>query len=74
VPAWRGRGTGRAFLRALLDEVGELGASSLLLTVAPDNQAALDLYRGEGFVVAGEVPGFYGPGGDRLLLRWRAVR
>lgn len=71
LPTWRSRGVGRRFLAALLDELPCLQASEIVLTVAPDNAAALTLYTDAGFAAAGAKPGFYGPGEDRLILRYR---
>ena len=71
LPAYRGRGLGRLFVRALLTELPGLQADALVLTVSPGNTAALALYRGAGFEEAGSLLGFYGLGEDRLLLRYR---
>jgi [ribosomal protein S18]-alanine N-acetyltransferase len=69
-PPWQRRGLGRALLTRVIDEMGTAGAASLLLTVEPDNQGALKLYRGFGFRRLDFIPDFYGPGEDRLLLRY----
>jgi ribosomal-protein-alanine N-acetyltransferase len=68
---WQGRGLGRALLQALTKMCEGLGAEGLILTVAPDNVKALRLYRGAGFVDVAFVPGFYGAGEDRHILRLR---
>lgn len=70
-PEWRGYGLGRAFLMSVAREVRELGAAGLALTVAPDNVAAMNLYRSAGFVDESFVPDFYGKGADRHIMRWR---
>ena len=46
----RGRGVGRAALRALAAEAGRLGVCALHLEVETANEAAQALYRSEGFV------------------------
>jgi len=68
---WQGRRLGRAFLLAVAREAQGLGAEGLVLTVAPDNTPALNLYRSAGFVDEGLVPDFYGEGQHRHILRWR---
>ncbi len=69
-PHWQGRGLGRAFLLALADEIGRMGGAGFVLTVAPNNRRALQLYRSTGFVEESFVPAFYGEGEDRHILRW----
>ena len=58
-------------LRALMEACLDSGAEGLTLTVAPGNAEALALYRSAGFVDEAFVPGFYGPGEDRYILRLR---
>ncbi len=70
-PSWQGRGLGRAFLLALAEEIRLMGGSGFVLTVAPTNQRALQLYRSTGFVEETFVHAFYGQGEDRHILRWR---
>jgi ribosomal protein S18 acetylase RimI-like enzyme len=70
-PRWRGRGLARELLRLVAEESHALGAKGLVLTCAPDNLAALRLYRSAGFVEDRFVPGFYGEKEDRFILRWR---
>ncbi|MGH4018593.1 MAG: ribosomal protein S18-alanine N-acetyltransferase [Pseudonocardiaceae bacterium] len=59
-PAYRGRGIGRALLRALL---AHAAGATVFLEVRTDNQAALALYRSEGFTVVGIRRGYYRPSG-----------
>ncbi|MCL5734025.1 MAG: GNAT family N-acetyltransferase [Actinobacteria bacterium] len=70
-PAWQGGGTGRRFLEAIAEECLVMGIEGLLLTVAPENTKAMNLYRSTGFVEEAFVRHFYGEGEDRYLLRWR---
>ena len=73
-PRWRGRGLGRAFLLALAAELRSLGAEGMLLTVAPNNEGALGLYKSVGFESETFIRDFYGDGEDRHILRWRFSR
>ena len=70
-PQWRGRHLGRELLRLVAEESRALGAKGLVLTAAPDNLAALALYKSAGFVEERFVPHFYGEEEDRYILRWR---
>jgi ribosomal-protein-alanine N-acetyltransferase len=58
-PKWRGRGVGRALLRAAFDDLMMSPARRMLLEVAADNPAALRLYRTEGFAEIGRREGYY---------------
>ena len=59
-PAFRGRGLGRAALRALAEEASKAGVRALHLEVEAGNEAGQALYRSEGF-----------EGKDRALLSRR---
>jgi ribosomal protein S18 acetylase RimI-like enzyme len=48
-PAWQGRGIGRAALRRACEELRTVGARSIGLEVAVDNDRALGLYTSVGF-------------------------
>jgi ribosomal protein S18 acetylase RimI-like enzyme len=54
--AARGRGAGRALLRAAVEEARRLGARRLTLRVLGHNTGARKLYESEGFVVEGVQP------------------
>ena len=49
LPAWRGRGLGRALLRWAMRRFGTLGVHRAELSVVAANEAALRLYASEGF-------------------------
>lgn len=70
-PRWRGRHLGRQLLYLVAEESRAFGAKGLVLTTAPENLAALALYKGAGFVEDRFVPHFYGEKEDRYILRWR---
>ncbi|MCX4822582.1 GNAT family N-acetyltransferase [Streptomyces sp. NBC_01142] len=53
----RGRGIGRALLRAAFDEARRQGAVRMTLRVLDHNQPARSLYESEGFAVEGVLPG-----------------
>jgi ribosomal protein S18 acetylase RimI-like enzyme len=64
LPAWRGRGIGRAVLRGLQAQAVESGAASVDLTVESIN-AARRLYQRLGFVALAEEP-------PHVSMTWRA--
>ena len=66
--AARGRGLGRALLRAAARHAQTLGAANLFLEVGVDNPAALALYAGQGFVRVGQRKAYY-DGRDALILK-----
>lgn len=51
--SWRGKGVGRALLRAALAEAWASGFTRVELTVREDNQAAIALYKAVGFAIEG---------------------
>lgn len=57
-PAWRRRGLGRTLLVRFADEARTRGVQRLLLEMRRGNPAE-SLYRGFGFEVIGERPGYY---------------
>ena len=70
-PQWQGRGFGRAFLLGVAAEIRAMGAEGMVLTVAPENAAAIGLYKSTGFVDESFIPDFYGEGQHRHIMRWR---
>lgn len=56
---WRGKGVGRALLRAALEDLMMTPARRLFLEVAEDNTPATRLYRREGFAEVGKRAGYY---------------
>jgi len=69
MPGSRRQGIGTGLLRAALAEVGSHGGRALFLEVSAANDAALALYRREGFVEAGRRARYYSDGSDALVLR-----
>ena len=70
-PAYQGRGIGRALLHAML---GHAAGATVFLEVRTDNQAAIQLYRGEGFTVIGIRRRYYRPSGaDAFTMRRPAL-
>lgn len=66
----RGRGCGRALLRALLSAAAERGAREVFLEVRADNPTAEGLYRAEGFDEIGRRPRYYQPDDvDAIVMR-----
>jgi ribosomal protein S18 acetylase RimI-like enzyme len=73
----RGRGVGRALLRAAMAEARRQGASRITLRVLGHNAPARALYASEGFAVEGVLPGEFllesGLADDVLMGRSPAV-
>ncbi|MEV7692407.1 ribosomal protein S18-alanine N-acetyltransferase [Microbacterium sp. NPDC089189] len=68
--AARGRGSGRALLRALLAAAAERGVREVFLEVRDDNPVAQRLYASEGFTEVGRRPRYYQPDDvDALVMR-----
>lgn len=71
-PDWQRRGIGRFMVEGLVRAVRRAEAKRLFLEVAADNEAAKVLYRGLGFLPAGERKGYYkradGEAADALVL------
>ena len=53
VEAWRGRGIGKLLLGSAMEWAANAGAHKMALEVWPHNEAAIQLYRGAGFVEEG---------------------
>lgn len=60
----RGRGVGRALIRAAVEEARRRGARRLTLRVLGHNTPARKLYEAEGFVVEGVLPEEFFLGGE----------
>lgn len=68
-PAEQGAGIGRMLLRGLL-ALADAGRAVTFLEVRTDNEAALSLYRGEGFEVLRRRKRYYRPSGaDAYTMR-----
>jgi ribosomal protein S18 acetylase RimI-like enzyme len=74
--ASREGGVGTALIQEAVNEVIENDlrwAKGVGLTVNVDNVAAIRLYLKEGFKVTKVLKGYYGPGGDGLLMRRKLI-
>jgi len=67
---WRRRGLGRALIRRVLSEAVAEGARRTTLEVRRSNEAALALYQGLGFRVAGIRAGYYTAPVEDALILW----
>jgi len=73
LPPFQGKGLGGQFYKALLDALRRDGVASLSLSVAPQNQRALALYRNPGLYSSLDEElrmDYYGPGENRILFRF----
>lgn len=68
-PDYRGRGFGLRLAKAVLEDLRRRGARTVSLEVRADNRAARRLYEGLGFIAAGALPDYYGPGLHGLRMR-----
>jgi ribosomal protein S18 acetylase RimI-like enzyme len=66
----RGRGYGRALTSATLALLRSYGVRTAYLTVAPENTAAVALYRSVGFTVRSEAKDYLGAGQDRMIMTY----
>lgn len=64
---FRGKGLGRRLLQKIIDDLTD-DTEALYLTVKPDNQVAIKLYRSLGFVEQEYITDCYGRGEDRILM------
>ncbi|MEX0985509.1 MAG: diaminopimelate decarboxylase [Actinomycetota bacterium] len=73
-PGFRRRGVGEALLAAGFRWAREQGVAKIVLSVFPDNTAAIALYRGLGFVEEGRLAGHAwtssGPRDEILMAAW----
>jgi [ribosomal protein S18]-alanine N-acetyltransferase len=65
-PKHRGQGIGSDLMRTALGQAD----APVLLTVDPQNAAAIQLYRNFGFEVREHVPGYYRPHEDRDVMAY----
>jgi ribosomal-protein-alanine N-acetyltransferase len=65
----RREGIGIGLLRAGIAAARDAGAREMFLEVAAGNTAALGLYTKLGFETVGRRKGYYGNGGDAVVLR-----
>lgn len=73
-PAVQGRGVGGVLIDALVAQAGVAGATSLLLEVRADNEAAIGLYRKRGFERIAVRRRYYQPEDiDAWVMRLRPV-
>lgn len=70
LPIARRKGVGEALTGSLRQALIDGGAESLYLTVNPQNTSAIKLYDQLGFVELGVHPDYFGPGVDRLIMKY----
>ncbi len=63
-PNCRGEGIGSALMKTALSRAG----TPVLLTVDPDNEPAVQLYRNFGYEVRERINGYYRPHEDRCIM------
>lgn len=70
---FRGQGTARALMDALVTSAHEAGATSMLLEVRADNHNALRLYRSLSFEEISHRRSYYPDGTDAVIMRRRPL-
>lgn len=73
-PNLRGAGVGSALLTAAVGCAAGRGATSMILEVRADNQAACGLYSRSGFESIAIRHRYYADGGDALIMRRRPLK
>ena len=68
-PSGQGRGLGSRLLDALLAEAARRGATTVMLEVRADNEAALALYGRRGFEPIARRRDYYAPGVDAVIMK-----
>lgn len=66
--SFQGQGLGRILLEQAIKSAAESSWNTLELSVAPDNAAAIKLYKQAGFSVIETIQDYLGPGEDRLIM------
>src|SRR5699024_2891674 len=64
----RGQSVGTRFLEKVLEDIENQGFERVRLTVDPDNDPAVALYKGVGFEIDEFVEDLYGPGENRYIM------
>lgn len=67
----RGQGVGEWFWGRVMAAIDADGFTLSRLSVKPDNQRAISVYRKHGFQTVKEAVDYYGPGEDRLIMERR---
>lgn len=70
LPEWRKKGVGQALLGRLIERIEQ---GNLKLEVRRTNQAAIELYRKNGFVRTGVTQSYYADGEDAIQME-KAIR
>ncbi len=73
-PAARRRGRGRFLMEKVIAALAAEGVEELELTVAPENEAAVSLYKQLGFKATGTLREEYGKGQDRWSMSLKIAR
>jgi [ribosomal protein S18]-alanine N-acetyltransferase len=66
----RGRGIGKRLVKRAMVMAGKRGAKSATLEVRESNRAAISLYEGFGFVVAGRRKNYYDMPKENAVIMW----
>lgn len=67
--AYRRQGVAEMLVKIIVDVLLSRGVSTVWLTVAPDNHAAIQLYLKLGFEQVSKGEDYFGPGEARILMK-----
>lgn len=68
LPEHRKKGIATTLLHRIEDAAHEKGAKLIALEVSVNNVSAIDLYTSNGYLVLGNIKGYYGPGKDAYYM------
>ena len=69
----RCRGIAKALTERIIQVLADKGAQDVLLTVDPDNRAALKLYQRSNFCEIDRKEDYFGPGETRIVMQRRII-
>ncbi|MCS4542362.1 MAG: ribosomal protein S18-alanine N-acetyltransferase [Euryarchaeota archaeon] len=72
-PKYRKRGAGSALMRAILEQLKQIGAKEVMLEVREGNTEAIELYLSFGFEKKGRMKSYYSDGEDAIIMEKKLI-
>ena len=69
IPEYRNQGIGTALLKKALEDIKELGCTTVSLEVEETNQSAIQLYKSKGFEIKATRKKYYGNHDAYLMIK-----